>query len=385
MEFKEFNLKNSVHISDEHGDALDIASFNPKYDKITNANIMLDIPDKQIILDQSIYNSCVGHSLAMCSSLLHYKYTNKWIDFDPYVVYGTVVGNQWAGEGMYAYQAIQNCVNEGFYFRRDFNIQGERPWITSEVSKFKQNNPDLVTQAKDYAFTAYALIDNDWQYVKRSLMLGMPVSATWKVYSSFFSTGSNGVVPIPNTRREAYLGNHQMTIVGIRDDNKYIVVNSYGENYGFKGMYFIPFGYGFAQAYSISDTIIPAKYKAKKIVMKINDPNVLVDDDFNISDVNPVIINDRTMIPVRLLTEALGASVEWIEQTRTVIVRSEEAVIKMNVGNRNYTIDGNNYVMDTEPIIVNDRTLVPIRFISEALNCDVSWDQNTQTATIVCL
>ena len=384
MEYKEFNLKNSVHIAEDNENDLLIASFNPKYDKITNSNIMLDIPDKQIILDQSIYNSCVGHSLVMCSSILHYRYTNKWIDFDPYVVYGTVIGNQWAGEGMYAYQAIDNCISEGFYFKRDFGIQGERPWITSEVQKFKRNNPDLVTQAANYALTGRATI-RTWQDVKRALGLGMPVSATWMVYSSFYKTGTDGVVPVPNIGRENYLGNHQMTIIGIRNDNKYIVVNSYGEAYGFKGMYFIPFDYGFAQAYSISDTLVPAKYKAKKVVMKINDPNVLVDDSFEISDVNPVIINDRTMIPVRLLTEALGASVEWIDTTRTVIVRSEEAVIKMTIGNRNYTIDGNNYVMDTEPIIVNDRTLVPIRFISEALNCDVSWDQNTQTATIVCL
>lgn len=383
MGFEKFNLLNSVHISN-NDEALQISSFNPKYDKITNSNIILDIPDKQIILDQSIYNSCVGHSLAMCSSILHYRYTNKWIDFDPYVVYGTVLDDQWSGEGMYPYQAIENCINEGFYFRRDFNIQGERPWIISEVSKFKQDNPDLVKQAKEYTLSGYALISN-WQNVKRALMLGMPVTASWMIYDSFFDTGEDGIISIPNTQSEQYLGNHQMTIIGIRDDNKYIVVNSYGENYGFKGMYFIPFEYKFSQAYSISDTIIPAKYKAKEIIMKINDSNILIDGKSIISDIYPIMINDRTMIPIRLLTEALGASVEWIEQSKTIIIRSEEALIKMNIGNKKYTIDGNEYTMDIEPIIVNNRTLVPIRFISEALNCTVSWDQDTQTATIKCL
>lgn len=384
MSFKKFDLKNSVLISEKSDSDLEIASFNPRYDTITNANIMLDIPDKQIVIDQTYYNSCVGHSLVTCSSILHYRHTNKWIDFDPYMVYGTVNANQWSGQGMSPVQAIDNCINEGFYFRRDFNIQGERPWITSEVEKFKKNNPDLVLQAKKYALTGRANIYN-LQNVKQSLQLGMPVTATWLLYDSFFQTKDDGVVQVPNIAKENYLGSHQMTIIGIRDDNKYIVVNSYGEGYGFKGMYFIPFNYGFIQANSVSDTIIPAKYKAKKIEITISNPNVLVDDSFKVSDVDPVVIDDRTMIPVRLLSEALGASVEWIGEEQSVIVRSEEALIKLTIGDRNYTIDGSNYVMDTEPILVNDRTLVPLRFISEALNCDVSWDQNNQKATITCL
>lgn len=383
MLYQKFNLKDSVHVS-KNTNSPRISSFNPKCDKINDVDIMLDLPKKQIILDQSTYNSCVGHSLVMCSSILHYKKTNKWIDFDPYMVYGTKHDGQWEGYGMYPDEAICNCINEGFFLRRDFGKVAERPEIFTMVESFKKKNPELVKNAKNYTLTGRAYLSNANE-VKQALKLGMPVSAMWRLYDSFFTdTDSSGLVHCPS-EDDAYLGNHQMTIVGIRNDDTYIVVNSYGENYGFKGMYFIPFKYNFVEAYSISDTIIPAKYKAKKIVLKINDPNIIVDDKIVISDMNPVVLDDRTMIPIRIISEALGASIEWVSDSLSVIIRSEEAEIKLKIGDANYSIDGVNYKMDTEPVVLNDRTLVPIRFISEALNCDVEWDQSELKATIKCL
>lgn len=383
MIYDKFNLKNSVRI--RKNESKGIASFNPKYDKIDNTNIMLDIPKKEIILDQSIYNSCVGHSLVMCASLLHYRKTNKWINFDPYVVYGTKYNGQWEGEGMYPDEAIDNCINDGFFLKRDFGKEAERPEIFDIVTSFKEDNPDLVTNAKNYNFSGKAWIDNSNE-AKAALKLGMPISATWMLYDSFFSdTDSSGLVHCPDIENETYLGNHQMTIIGTRNDDTYVVVNSYGENYGFKGMYFIPFNYNWIQAYAISDTIMPAKYKAEKIVLKINDPNIIIDDEIVVSDMNPIVLDDRTMIPIRLISEALGASVEWIGETLTVIIRSEEAEIVLTIGNTHYTIDGVDKEMDTEPMVLNDRTLVPIRFISEALNCEVEWDQDNLEVTIKCL
>ena len=365
-------------------DSTKIAAFNPKDDEITDVNIMLKVPEKQIILDQGNTGSCVAHSLVMCESIILYNRTNKWVDFDPFVIYGTVNDGDHDGYGMYPCTAIRNCINEGFYFKRDFGEKGERPYITNKVREFKNNNPDLVTQAKKYTLTGRATVYNATD-VKKSLSLGMPVSATWDLYSSFLNVKANGIVYVPNTRMERCIGRHQMTIIGIKDDKYYIVVNSYGEQYGFKGIYFIPFNYYFTQAFAISDTIIPTTYKAKEIIMKINDPNISIDGSITESDLSPTIINDRTMIPIRIISEALGASVEWIQESESIIIRSEEALIKLKIGDSRYYIDNNAYEMDTAPIIVNERTLVPVRFISEAMNCTVDWDQSEQKVTIKCL
>lgn len=94
--------------------------------------------------------------------------------------------------------------------------------------------------------------------------------------------------------------------------------------------------------------------------------------------------NDRTMMPVRFVAERLGAVVEWNGQTSQVTIRSADRTIVMTIGTKTYTINGVAYTMDTEPIIVQgwDRTVVPIRFVSEALGRAVEWDAANQLVLI---
>lgn len=86
--------------------------------------------------------------------------------------------------------------------------------------------------------------------------------------------------------------------------------------------------------------------------------------------------NDRTMVPVRFVAERLNADVDWNPQTRQITILTTDRTIVMTVGSKAYTINGIAYTMDTEPIIVQgwDRTVVPIRFVSEALGRAVEWD-----------
>ena len=363
---------------------LGIASFNPRDDKIVNEEFCLPIPEKQIVIDQTVYNSCVGHSLCICESLLQYKKTNKWINFDPYVIYGTVKAGQYRGEGMYPAEPITNCTKEGFYFKRDFGIEGERPGIINTVESFKRSNPDLVKQAGDYNFSSRAAIYNS-EGVKKALTLGMPVTATWFLYPSFFETGADGMVRIPSTSTEKMSGSHQMTIVGWRSDRRWIVINSWGDQYGFKGLYYIPFDYSFNQAFAVADDIMPTKYKAKKIELGINDDIVDIDGTNVKIDSAPVIMNDRTYLPIRVVTEALGSSVSWNQEKQEVTIRSEEAKIVLHINDKNYTVDNKPMTMDVVPIILNDRTMLPIRFIAEALNCDVEWVPEYHKVVIKCL
>jgi len=91
-------------------------------------------------------------------------------------------------------------------------------------------------------------------------------------------------------------------------------------------------------------------------------------------DVQPTIINDRTMVPMRGIFEALGANVEWSEATRTVTATRGTLTVQTTIGNSVITVNGVRTAMDVAPIIVSDRTLVPVRFISEAFGYDVDWD-----------
>ena len=109
--------------------------------------------------------------------------------------------------------------------------------------------------------------------------------------------------------------------------------------------------------------------------------------DENGFTVNPQIINNRTMVPLRKIFETLGAKIEWYGDTETVIAQKGDTTVKLQINNpiAEVTKDGvsSKITLDSKPVIVENRTLVPLRFISESLEKQVAWDQETQTAIII--
>jgi len=99
-------------------------------------------------------------------------------------------------------------------------------------------------------------------------------------------------------------------------------------------------------------------------------------------DSNPQIKNSRTLVPLRFIGEALGAKIDWDNKTRSVSYTTSDKVVILTVGKTSATINGKNYTLDCAPVIVNDRTLVPVRFISEALGASVLWDNATRSIDI---
>ena len=102
-----------------------------------------------------------------------------------------------------------------------------------------------------------------------------------------------------------------------------------------------------------------------------------------VTDVSPFIdANGRTMVPVRFISEALAAKVDWDDNTRTVIVTKGSTVIKLVIGSRQIIINGTAATMDTAAIIRDGRTFVPVRFIAEALGLTVGWDGASRTVIL---
>ena len=100
-------------------------------------------------------------------------------------------------------------------------------------------------------------------------------------------------------------------------------------------------------------------------------------------DVPPMLINSRTMVPMRAIFEALSATVFWHDYNETVVgVSANGNKIVTTIGCKTATINDKPIVIDAPPTLVNGRTLVPLRFISEAFGCDVGWDDATYTVSI---
>lgn len=125
------------------------------------------------------------------------------------------------------------------------------------------------------------------------------------------------------------------------------------------------------------------------------DVNVQVNGEIlNFSDakgtVNAQIINDRTMVPFRKIFNSLGVSdenIDWIPETRTVKAEKDNIKIELQIENVNAKkiVDGKEekIVLESAPVIINGRTLVPLRFIAESLGKTVGWDATNKTAIII--
>ncbi len=112
------------------------------------------------------------------------------------------------------------------------------------------------------------------------------------------------------------------------------------------------------------------------IKMTIGSIEMSENDRVFYNDVAPVIVDNRTMVPIRVITELLGGTADWNEATKEVTLTIDGKVIRMTVG----------VVLEkygVAPVIINDRTYVPIRFVADELGAETDWDEATNTVIII--
>lgn len=115
--------------------------------------------------------------------------------------------------------------------------------------------------------------------------------------------------------------------------------------------------------------------KSKVIKLQIGSRIVNVDNEAVIYDAAPVIRNDRTLVPIRIVTETLGGKVDWNGVTKEVTLNIDGKEIKMTIGK---TLEK----YGVAPVIIDGRTFVPVRFVADELGATVAWDDATKTVTI---
>lgn len=110
--------------------------------------------------------------------------------------------------------------------------------------------------------------------------------------------------------------------------------------------------------------------------------SVVVDGKGVQSDVSPIHRNGRMLVPIRVVAEATGSEVSYDAATQKVWLNKKGKHISLTIGSQLGYVDGKRLKMDVSPIIMNKRTLVPIRFISEAFGYQVQWDETSTVAYI---
>jgi len=99
-------------------------------------------------------------------------------------------------------------------------------------------------------------------------------------------------------------------------------------------------------------------------------------------DVPPQIDNGRVLVPLRGVFERLGATVAWDDRTQTVLAQRGSTSVALVIGHTQAMIDGQPAAMDVPAMLVAGRTMVPLRFVSQALGATVNWNAATSTVTI---
>ncbi len=126
-----------------------------------------------------------------------------------------------------------------------------------------------------------------------------------------------------------------------------------------------------------------AEETEKAMVLTIGSTIVNTDGSYAANDVAPVVRGERTMLPIRIIAEYLGATVTWNEAEAKVTITKGDVTIEIYIGQPFALVNGQPVQLDAPAFIENDRTYLPLRFVAEALGATVLWDADTNTVTII--
>lgn len=120
-----------------------------------------------------------------------------------------------------------------------------------------------------------------------------------------------------------------------------------------------------------------------KVILTLDSTTAIVDGVEQTLLTPPTVVNDTTLLPMRFVAEqVIGAEIGWDQVTKTVTMSKNGTIVTVTVGSKIATIDGLEVELLTEPIIKNDTTLVPVRFLSEAFNVVVDYNAEDRVITL---
>lgn len=214
------------------------------------------------------------------------------------------------GEGMEPRQALAGLLRWGMCHDTDFPLATDYPDLKGRLT------PELDVAAAPHRITAYAAVQTPDE-IKSALVWNGPVIIGVAVYDSFYAGGH---LLLPDTAKEALRGYHAVVIVGWTRDNRWLVQNSWGPDWGpLKGFCTIPFDYPIIEAWSATDTEI---HPEKELVLRVGS-KTFTDNGFEYEmDAAPEMVSvpggGRTLVPLRFVAEHLGCKVDYKDGKITI-------------------------------------------------------------------
>ncbi len=294
-------------------------------------------------------------------------------------------------------------------------------WVFAALAKVLQDTPDDWEHRKDFmdAFVGMAKAlkacqkfdENGNGFWTQSVLahnyscsndnpLGYETSGT-AFFTYGFLWGINaGVLDEAEYKDTAIAGWNYLTKVALHENGRVGYVQPVGARAGSAATY------GNTQDFAVGATLLAgcemSKYvggmqgyfypylqrrMSNMVALKIASPYVYKESVVELIDANndkvvPVIKNDRTLVPVRVISEGFGADVAWDGATKTVTITKNGTAITMVIGDKTFNVNGEAKTLDAAPELINDRTFVPLRAIAEALGKIVYYNNDEKMIII---
>lgn len=246
-----------------------------------------------------------------------------------------------------------------------------------------------------------------WRYTTEAR-----VSTELESFSEIYQNGENAYFTAHGTLYALDLGNGQLkwSAGGVGGSNCF-AFDKYGNVYvsGYYGPNVVAFDKNGAQLYkdtdgsycwvdslTISGDVLNIHYglddlgnddgtKALDLTQfypRENEISVVLDGEKILFDQPPVSVDGRTLVPIRAVIEEMGGTVEWNPHSSASILEMDGNKMTLILGSKTAFYNGEEYELDVEPQAINNRTLLPLRFVAEKFGFSVGWDGDTRTVII---
>jgi hypothetical protein len=139
---------------------------------------------------------------------------------------------------------------------------------------------------------------------------------------------------------------------------------------------------GGSPAYADGEQKTATAQAVSTVKMVLNSKTASVNGKELLLPVEPTLFGDTTMVPIRAVSEALGAEVKWFGDESAIVIQAGPYKLRLVIGGKTAIVNDRSEPLDQPAQIVNETTMVPLRFIAESLNQAVSFDTATGTITI---
>ena len=272
------------------------------------------------------------------------------------------------GNGFVVKVTSEGTLNESIEFTKEYRLHDTTDEWMSAVPNTAGTYDVKITRAADGDINPFACEIPEGLVLtkKRSSSSG----AATQTYTAQFDTNGGSAVDKVKTDKNG-------KIERPADPTKegYIFVGWYSDSKLTK-----PFDFS---AELTANSTLYAKWKENnEIILTIGSRKISVFGREIKNDVAPKIVNDRTMLPIRIVAESLGGTVTWNGELQRVTIQKGADVILITIGADTAYVNGTAVKLDAAAFVENGRTYLPLRFVSETLGAQVVWNEAEKTVTI---